>query len=198
MARFHAVINFLRDFYYLVVVGGGVLLIYRGVVEVYDLLSFILYISVILPPIDRLINFNEQLQQGTAAFERFTEIMDIEPDISDAPGAVSLIMDHDEVRFDDVWFRYERTGLDAPGVTLAIPFGKRIAIVGESGAGKSTLVSLLPRFYEVQKGRVSIGAHDIMQVTQRSLRENGHRSAERVSLRRDHPGKYRVWQGRSD
>jgi len=173
MARFHAVINFLRDFYYLVVVGGGVLLIYRGVVEVYDLLSFILYISVILPPIDRLINFNEQLQQGTAAFERFTEIMDIEPDISDVPGAVSLIMDHDEVRFDDVWFRYERVpDWTLRGVTLAIPFGKRIAIVGESGAGKSTLVSLLPRFYEVQKGRVSIGAHDIMQVTQRSLREN--------------------------
>lgn len=173
MARFHAVINFLRDFYYLVVVGGGVLLIYRGVVEVYDLLSFILYISVILPPIDRLINFNEQLQQGTAAFERFTEIMDIEPDISDAPGAVSLTMDHDEVRFDDVWFRYERVpDWTLRGVTLAIPFGKRIAIVGESGAGKSTLVSLLPRFYEVQKGRVSIGAHDIMQVTQRSLREN--------------------------
>lgn len=172
MARFHAVINFLRDFYYLVVVGGGVLLIYRGVVEVYDLLSFILYISVILPPIDRLINFNEQLQQGTAAFERFTEIMDIEPDISDAPGAVSLTMDHDEVRFDDVWFRYERVpDWTLRGVTLVVPYGKRIAIVGESGAGKSTLVSLLPRFYEVQKGRVSIGAHDIMQVTQRSLRE---------------------------
>ena len=154
MARFHAVINFLRDFYYLVVVGGGVLLIYRGVVEVYDLLSFILYISVILPPIDRLINFNEQLQQGTAAFERFTEIMDIEPDISDAPGAVSLTMDHDEVRFDDVWFRYERVpDWTLRGVTLAIPFGKRIAIVGESGAGKSTLVSLLPRFYEVQRAR---------------------------------------------
>ena len=173
MARFHAVINFLRDFYYLVVVGGGVLLIYRGVVEVYDLLSFILYISVILPPIDRLINFNEQLQQGTAAFERFTEIMDIEPDISDAPGAVSLTMDHDEVRFDDVWFRYERVpDWTLRGLTLAVPYGKRIAIVGESGAGKSTLVSLLPRFYEVQKGRVSIGPHDIMQVTQRSLREN--------------------------
>ncbi len=71
MARFHAGIHFLRDLYYLVVVGGGVLLIFRGVVEVYDLLSFILYVGIILPPIDRLINFNEQIQQGTAAFERF-------------------------------------------------------------------------------------------------------------------------------
>jgi len=140
---------------------------------VYDLLSFILYVSVILPPIDRLINFNEQMQQGTAAFERFTEIMDIEPDIRDAPGAIPLVMSHDEVRFDGVWFWYERVpDWTLKGVTFSIPYGKKIAIVGESGAGKSTLVSLLPRFYEVQKGRVSIGSHDIMKLTQRSLREN--------------------------
>ncbi|MFW5712525.1 MAG: ABC transporter ATP-binding protein [Spirochaetota bacterium] len=91
MARFHSVVHFLRDLYYVVVVGGGVLLILNGVIETYDLLSFVLYIGIILPPIDRLINFNEQLQQGSAAFERFTEVMDIEPDITDRPGARPLV-----------------------------------------------------------------------------------------------------------
>ncbi len=173
MAGFHSVIHFLRDFYYLVVVGGGVLLILRGVVEVYDLLSFILYIGVILPPIDRLINFNEQLQQGTAAFERFTEIMDIQPDITDSPGAADLQFDHSSISFEKVWFRYHASPeWVLRGIDLTVPFGKKIAIVGESGAGKSTLVSLLPRFYEVQDGAVRIGGRSIMELTQRSLRES--------------------------
>ena len=173
MAGFHSVIHFLRDFYYLVVVGGGVLLILRGVVEIYDLLSFVLYIGVILPPIDRLINFNEQLQQGAAAFERFTEIMDIQPDITDSPGAEDLQFDHSSISFEKVWFRYHASPeWVLRGIDLTVPFGKKIAIVGESGAGKSTLVSLLPRFYEVQDGAVRIGDRSIMEITQRSLRES--------------------------
>lgn len=173
MAGFHSVIHFLRDFYYLVVVGGGVLLILRGVVEVYDLLSFVLYIGVILPPIDRLINFNEQLQQGAAAFERFTEIMDIEPDITDSPGAADLQFNHSSISFKKVWFRYHASpDWVLRGIDLTVPFGKKIAVVGESGAGKSTLVALLPRFYEVQEGEVRIGDRSIMDLTQRSLREN--------------------------
>jgi len=172
MARFHSVIHFLRDFYYLVVVGGGVLLILHGVVEIYDLLSFVLYIGVILPPIDRLINFNEQLQQGAAAFERFTEIMDIQPDITDAPGAVPLEFDHSPIQFTNVWFQYQAAPQwTLKEISLTIPFGQKIAIVGESGAGKSTLVSLIPRFYEIQKGAVLIGEKSVNELTQQSLRE---------------------------
>lgn len=175
MARFHSVMHFLRDLFYLTVVGGGVFLILRGVVETYDLLSFILFVGIILPPIDRLINFNEQLQQGTAAFERFIEIMDIEPDIVDSKGAKALEGNDWSVRFDGVSFCYG--GVSEPvlrGVDLVVPAGNTVAIVGESGAGKSTLVSLIPRFYELGEdsgGRILVGGEDIRQVTMASLRE---------------------------
>jgi len=187
MARFHSVIHFLRDLYYLVVVGGGVLLILNGHIETYDLLTFVLYIGIILPPIDRLINFNEQLQQGSAAFERFTEVMDIEPDITDRPGALPLAYSLDsarsgagDLRFENLSFRYtSTTEWVLKEINLHIPGGSTAAIVGESGAGKSTLAALIPRFYEVQSGRILIGtengggeAADIMDLTRRSLREN--------------------------
>lgn len=173
LGRFHSVIHFLRDLYYLVVVGGGVILILHDVVEVYDLLTFILYIGVILPPIDRLINFNEQLQQGAAAFERFTEIMDLQPDIVDGSGAVPLTFDHSPIHFDGVWFKYQDASeWVLENINLKIPFGRKIAIVGESGAGKSTLVSLLPRFYTLQQGSIYLGTHNITELTQRSLRES--------------------------
>ncbi|WP_319478395.1 ABC transporter ATP-binding protein [Marispirochaeta aestuarii] len=172
MAGFHSVIHFLRDSYYLVVVGGGVLLIFHGLIEVYDLLSFVLFVGIILPPIDRLINFNEQLQQGTAAFERFVEIMEIEPDIADRPGSKTLAEHSREIRFRDVHFSY--AGSPEPvlkGINLTVPFGSKVALVGESGAGKSTLVSLIPRFYEVSQGEISIDGMDVKNLTQKSLRE---------------------------
>ena len=192
MARFHSVIHFLRDLYYLVVVGGGVLLILNGVIETYDLLSFVLYVGIILPPIDRLINFNEQLQQGSAAFERFTEVMDIEPDITDRPGARPLVYSlgagsagsdagraqtpsashPGPIRFENLSFRYNSTPeWVLQDINIEIPGGRKTAIVGESGAGKSTLVALIPRFYEPQAGRILIGT-DIMDLTRSSLREN--------------------------
>ncbi len=173
MAGFHSVINFLRDTYYLVVVGGGVVLIMQGMIEVYDLLSFVLFIGIILPPIDRLINFNEQLQQGSAAFERFTEIMDIDPDIADRPDAVDLEYRGGDIRFDQVDFRYQ--GVEEKvltGIDCTIPFGRTVALVGESGAGKSTLVSLIPRFYEPEAGSITIGGQNVAELTQSSLRES--------------------------
>lgn len=180
MARFHSVVHFLRDLYYVVVVGGGVLLILNGTIQTYDLLSFVLYIGIILPPIDRLINFNEQLQQGSAAFERFTEVMDIEPDITDRPGAQPLVYSvgtgdtarpdnkvqpgkasPGPIRFENLSFRYSSTPeWVLQDINIEIPGGRKTAIVGESGAGKSTLVALIPRFYEPQAGRILIGTED--------------------------------------
>lgn len=173
MARFHSVMHFLRDLFYLSVVGGGVLLILGGYIESYDLISFILFVGIILPPIDRLINFNEQLQQGSAAFERFIEIMDIEPDITDRKNAQALKGDDWSLSFQGVNFRYDR-GL-APvlrDLDLAVPGGKTVAVVGESGAGKSTLVSLIPRFYETERGDILIGGQHIAELRRDSLREN--------------------------
>ena len=173
MARFHSVIHFLRDLYYLTVVAGGVVFILKGMVQVYDLVSFILYIGIILPPIDRLINFNEQLQQGSAAFERFIEIMDIDPDIQDEPGAKPMTSTDGPIEFRNIWFKYSRSPeWVLKDISMKIPFGKRVAIVGESGAGKTTLVSLIPRFYEAQQGGILISGSSVRELTQKSLRDN--------------------------
>ncbi|MBN2050182.1 MAG: ABC transporter ATP-binding protein [Spirochaetales bacterium] len=172
MASFHAGMQFLRELCYFTVIAGGVLLILKDIIQVYDLVTFILYVGIILPPIDRLINFNEQLQQGIASFERFTEIMDIEPDITDRPHALPLNEASGPIEFKDVTFRYASSPEDILSeVNLTIPSGKKTAIVGESGAGKSTLVSLIPRFYEALEGTITIAGKNILDLTQSSLRE---------------------------
>ncbi len=172
MARFHSGMMLLRELYYFVVIAGGVLLISEGSVEVYDLVTFILYVGIVLPPIDRLINFTEQYQQGTAAFERFISVMDTEPDIKDHVDARDISVDEGIVTFEDVTFSYESSPSPVlEDVSFLIPGGKQFAVVGESGAGKTTLASLIPRFYEPQKGTIKIDGQDIAMVTQKSLRE---------------------------
>jgi ATP-binding cassette subfamily B protein len=171
MARFHSGMIFLRESYYFCVVAGGILLISRGVIESYDLITFILYVGIVLPPIDRLINFTEQFQQGSAAFERFIEILDIVPDIQDSPKAKELTVSEGEITFDHVNFSYEPDGeLILKDIQVSIPGGSRVAIVGESGAGKSTIVSLVPRFYEPDSGSVLIDGQNVRHLRQRSLR----------------------------
>ena len=127
--------------------------------------------GVVLPPIDRLIRFTEQLQQGMAAFERFVEVMDIESDIEDHPDAVDLEVTKGEVSFKDLSFTYDNGDeVVLKDLNFTIKGGSTVAIVGESGAGKSTLVSLIPRFYEPDVGEVLIDGVDINLVTKKSLR----------------------------
>jgi ATP-binding cassette subfamily B protein len=172
MARYESTMMFFRELYYFVTVVGGSLLIYFNKVEVYDLITFILYVSVVLPPIDRLIGFTEQLQQGMAAFERFIEVMEIESDIEDCEGAIDLNVSSGHVEFKSVFFNYD--GYDQnvlEEINLSIKGGSTVAIVGESGAGKSTLVSLIPRFYEPTKGSIYIDDQDVRGVKKASLRK---------------------------
>ena len=173
MARYHAGIDFMREFYYFMTIVGGIILIARGQVAYSDLVTFILYVSVVLPPIDRLISFTEQFTQGAASFERFAEVMDIKPEIEDRPDAVDLEISDGEIEYDDVSFSYEADGKEIviDDLSLTIPGGSRVAIVGESGAGKSTAVQLLARFYEKNGGRITIDGIDIDSVTQKSLHE---------------------------
>jgi len=173
MATFYSGMEFLSDFFYISVIGVGAFLISKGSIDVPDLLTFTLYISFIMKPIQRLVNFVEQFQQGGAAFERFIEIMDIEPEINDSPEAYDLTKVNGNIEFKNLKFKYESsTDWILRNVNIRVPTGKTVAFVGESGAGKSTLVSLLPRFYEIQEGRISIDNNDIMELTQKSLREN--------------------------
>ncbi|MHC5083468.1 MAG: ABC transporter ATP-binding protein, partial [Planctomycetota bacterium] len=174
MAIFFSVMSFLIESYFFVVIGGGVLLMHYGKgVTSGDLLAFILYIYFILNPIRRLVNFAEQFQQGAACFERFTEVMDIEPDITDRKGAHTFEPVAGAITFDNVSFQYSTSNeLILKDITLEVPAHKTVAIVGESGAGKSSIVSLIPRFYEPEAGTICIDGHDIMDLKQKFLREN--------------------------
>lgn len=171
MARYESTMMFFRELYYFVTVAGGAILIYVDIVPVYDFVAFILFVSVVLPPIDRLISFTEQLQQGMAAFERFIEVMDIQSDINDIEGAQELNINSGSVQLEHVTFSYgEEEDTVLEDVSLNIAGGSTVAIVGDSGAGKSTLVSLIPRFYEAQAGRVLIDDQDVKTLTKKSLR----------------------------
>ncbi len=173
MSLFHSGMGFLTDIYYGVVLAGATWLLLRNEIVIADLLAFILYINFILNPINRLINFVEQYQQGYTAFERFTEIMDIEADIQDRKGAISLSSKYSNISIKNLSFRYQGTdNYVLEDININVEAGKTVALVGESGAGKSTLVSLIPRFYEPNKGSILINDHDIMDLKQKFLREN--------------------------
>ena len=173
MAQYQTGIGFMRDFYYFMTIAGGIILIALSKAEVYDLVTFLLYVSVVLPPIDRLINFTEQFTQGMASFERFIEIIDIKPQIEDKENAVALAVKDGTIDFKDVSFSYETEdgSVVIDNLNLHIPGGSKAALVGESGAGKSTIVSLLGRFYERNSGSITIDGVDIEDVMQKSLHE---------------------------
>ena len=174
MAQYHAGMEFMRQLYYFITIAGGIILIMKGTMDTADLTTFILYVSVVLPPIDRLINFTEQFTQGIASFERFIEIMDTSPDIIDAANAKPLEVKNGDIKYSDVSFSYTEGAKEIviDGLDLHIPGGKRVALVGESGAGKSTTVSLLARFYERSGGMITIDGQDINTVTQDSLHKS--------------------------
>ena len=182
MASYQSGIGFMREIYYLITVAGGAALIALGYADLTTLVTFTLYVSVVVSPIDRLINFTEQLQQGIASFERFTEVMDIEPEIKDAPDARDIEIKEGKVEFRDVSFSYasedgyvlrhlyaSEDGYVLRHLDMNITGGENAALVGESGAGKTTIVSLLSRFYEPDEGQILIDGQDITKVTQASL-----------------------------
>lgn len=156
-----------------VVVISGAYLIGVGQVEVADLITFLLYINVFTEPVKTLIDFTEQFQNGYSGFERFLEVLAIEPDIQDAPDAVPMEQVKGDIVFDDVSFRYEENaGRVLRHVDLTVNAGSYVALVGASGAGKTTLCSLIPRFYDVTGGRVLIDGRDVRDYQLKSLRDH--------------------------
>ncbi|MEI3245358.1 MAG: ABC transporter ATP-binding protein [Lachnospiraceae bacterium] len=153
-----------------VILIGGVIIAY-GNMQITDLVTFLLYIGVFTEPIKTLVDFTEQFQNGYSGFERFREIMDIEPDIEDAPDARELKEAKGHITFENVSFKYhdsKETVLNH--VSLDVPAGSYTALVGPSGAGKTTLCSLIPRFYDVTEGRVCVDGKDVRKLTMKSLR----------------------------
>ncbi|SKA59712.1 ATP-binding cassette, subfamily B [Eubacterium uniforme] len=155
-----------------VIVVGGVLMSNHKL-AVADFVAFLLYINVFTDPIKTLIDFTEQFQNGYSGFERFMEILNIEPDIQDKEGAVELENVKGDIEFNDVSFKYnDNAHRVLRHIDLKIPQGQYLAIVGSSGGGKTTLCSLIPRFYEVTKGNIKIDGKDVRDVTLQSLRDN--------------------------
>ena len=155
------------------VIVAGAVLISDGSIDSTDLITFLLYVNNCTEPIKKLINFTEQFQNGYSGYERFLEILAVEPDIADAPDAVELTDVKGEIVFEDVTFRYEEnleTVLNH--INLKVDAGEYIAIAGSSGGGKTTLCSLIPRFYDVDGGRILLDGTDIRQIRLKSLRDH--------------------------
>lgn len=153
-----------------VILTGSILIAYNRL-NVSDLITFLLYIGVFTDPIRTLVDFTEQFQNGYTGFERFREIMNIMPDITDAGDAVELTDVEGNISFEGVSFHYkENKECVLNNINLEVKAGSYMALVGSSGAGKTTLCSLIPRFYDVTGGTIRIDGKDIRHVTLKSLR----------------------------
>lgn len=151
----------------------GAISIVKGSLDLPDLLTFLLYIVILIEPIQRLGNFVRLYQEGIAGFNRFMEVLEVEPDIQDAPNAINLPHVQGEIEFKNVHFRYkEDYDHVLKNISLKINIGEYVALVGPSGAGKTTLCSLIPRFYEVSEGKILIDGNDIKSLKSKSLRKN--------------------------
>lgn len=173
MGRFNASMEFFMCVLPLAVITVGGVYIMRGEMNYVDLITFSLYISTFINPMRKMANFNELFANGFAGLHRFIELMSIEPDLQDKPDAVDLTDVKGEITVENVSFAYERDETEVlHHVNLHVKAGETIAVVGPSGGGKSTLCNLIPRFYDVTEGCVSIDGHDVRDVTQRSLRRS--------------------------
>ncbi len=173
MGIYHAGLGAFTTMIQILVILAGAVLIVKGTVTVTDLVTFLLYINNFTEPVRKLINFTEQFQNGASGYERFLEILSVEPDIQDRKGAKEMTEVQGKIVFEQVSFHYEEhTEEVLQKIDLEVEPGEYIALVGSSGAGKSTLCSLIPRFYEVSEGAVKIDGVDIRDFTIRSLRKN--------------------------
>ena len=154
-----------------IAVGGAG--ITKGWVNLTDFVTFLLYINIFTEPVKVLIDFTEQFQNGYSGYERFLEILSVEPEIKEKPDAKELKDVKGEITFDNVSFKY-KDGSDEvlSGINLNVRPGEYVALVGPSGVGKTTLCSLIPRFYEATGGSIRIDGTDIKDVTLKSLRDH--------------------------
>ncbi len=182
MGQFHSVMTFFTDFLYLTALVAGGIFFYNGYgnptgafsIDSGEFAAFILYMAMLLKPINRFISLFEQLQNGMTGFARFREIIE-QPTETESKNAISLDNVKGAISFDNVTFSYP-TGDTGKGVlkslSLEIEQGKTVALVGPSGGGKTTLCNLIPRFYELDGGKITIDGHDITDITRYSLRKN--------------------------
>ncbi len=183
MGIFFSGMGLMTDFLYLLTLVAAGIFFLNGEIDPGEFAAFLLYISMFLDPIKKLINIFEQLQNGMTGFARFREIMDQEPE-ADCENPEELGEVKGEIRFDNVTFSY-REGDEKPvidNLSLSIAAGRTVALVGPSGGGKTTLCNLIPRFYEIDGGSITLDGHDIRKLRRRELRQNIGTVAQDVFL----------------
>ncbi len=156
----------------LVILVYGAWLSFTGALTYGELVAFILYVNVLFKPIDKISALLELYPKGMAGFKRFTELMDQEPDIKNKPGAIAVPKLNGNIAFHNVSFGYEENRRILDDLSFSIKAGQTVAFVGPSGAGKTTICSLIPRFYDVLEGSITIDGIDLRDMTKESLRSN--------------------------
>ncbi len=173
MGRYHSGLGAFVTMITVIVMVTGAILLNDGSLKTTDLLTFLLYISNFTEPVKTLINFAEQFQNGMTGYERFLDIMAIEPEIKDSENAIDIKKVEGRVSFENVSFKYEEDLENVlSNVNLKVDKGEYVALVGSSGAGKTTLCSLIPRFYEVSEGSIKVDDTDIRDIKLKCLRQN--------------------------
>jgi len=172
MAQFHSGMNFFSNLIILSTLSAGAYYLFNDSLTTGELVAFLFYVNMFMNPIRRLINFNEQFQKGMAGFNRFLELLDIEPEIDDKANALELTNVKGQISYKNVSFGYENHSKVLKDIYLDIQPGETIAFVGPSGVGKTTLCNLLPRFYELNDGKIEIDGINIQDIKLESLREN--------------------------
>lgn len=173
MARFQTATRAFDGLMYLAVVLAGGLFLVEGLITPGDLVAYTMYVSTLIGTIRRIIEFAEQFQRGITGIERFLQIMDADIEIFDEPDAVEMPKPRGEILFEEVAFEYpDDHNRVFKNLNLKVKQGEKLAIVGPSGGGKTTLCNLIPRFYDVTNGKISIDGTDIRHFTLKSLRRN--------------------------
>lgn len=170
MATYSSGLGFLTDILNVAVLAMGSWFMFKEQIDLADLTAYLMFIGYFLQPIRRLISFTQQYQQGMTGFNRFVELMDVAPFVKDKPEAKALPAVYGDIELKGVTFQYNEHAEVLQKVSLKIPAGSTTAFVGPSGGGKTTLCHLIPRFYDVTDGQVTIDGHDIRDVTLSSLR----------------------------
>ena len=172
MGNYFAGNRLLEGLFFVSIVLAGSFFVAIENLTVADLTIYVLYINIYITPINVLLEFTEMFQKGSAGFKRFLEIIETTPEIIENKNAVELKNINGNIKYENVDFGYVKDEYILKNISIDIPAGKTVALVGPSGGGKTTICSLLPRFYDVKNGKITIDGNDIRNLTLKSLREN--------------------------
>lgn len=183
MGQFQSCTRLFDGIMYIIVVAAGALFLRPGLITAGDYVAYLMFVTTLMTSVRRIVEFSEQFQRGMTGIERFSEILDIQPDIVDEKGADELKAVKGEIAFKNVSFKYNEGKKEViSNLDLVVKPGESIALVGPSGGGKTTLCSLIPRFYDTTNGAITVDGVNIKSVTLKSLRENIGTVAQDVYL----------------